>query len=102
MEAKRIRMLCTIAGFTFGLSLIGTTPLAAQGNCQAVDDAMDKVITTPTHIYGAMNAVPDTGGKPRTDETIHTETIYAGGSVYTKVGGRWSRGGWTPQQVMKQ
>ena len=43
MEAKRIRLLYTIAGFTFGLVLMGAKPLAAQGNCQAVDDAMNKV-----------------------------------------------------------
>ena len=102
MKVKRIRLLCTMVGFTFGLSLIAATPLAPQGNCKLVDDAMDKVITIPTHIYGAMSPVPNTGGKPRTDEAIRTETIYVGGSVYTKVGGSWHRGGWTPQQVMKQ
>jgi hypothetical protein len=102
MEAKRIRLLCTIAGFIFELALMGATPLAAQGNCQAVDDAMNKVMTTPTHIYTAMSPVPKDGSKPRTEDTSYSETIYVGGSAYTKVGGRWSRGGWTPQQVMKQ
>jgi hypothetical protein len=49
-----------------------------------------------------MSFVPGAGGKARTDEAIHTETIYVGGSSYTKVGGKWSRSDWTPQQVMKQ
>ena len=43
-------LLNTIARFTFGLLLIGTTRLAAQGNCQSVDDAMNKVVTIPVKI----------------------------------------------------
>jgi hypothetical protein len=96
MEAKPIRLLCTVVAFTFGLPLIGATPLAAQGNCQPVSDALSKVITTPTHIYTTMNAPPNIGGKART-----YETIYVGGSVYTKVASSWSRGP-TAQQVLKQ
>jgi hypothetical protein len=102
MEAKRIRLLCTVAGFVFGLSLMGATPLAAQGNCQAVDDAMNKVFTTPTHIYTAMSPVPKDGSKPRPEDTSHSETIYVGGSAYAKVAGKWTRSEWTQQQVMKQ
>ena len=97
-----IRRLCLVVALPFGLSLIGPTPLAAQGGCQPVDEAMNKVMTVPTHIYGAMSSVPSNGAKPRTDDASHSETIYVGGSVYTKVGGHWSRGGWTPQQIMKQ
>jgi len=102
MQMHRISLQSTIIGFTFGFLLIDTPRLAAQSNCQSVDDAMNKVVTSPTHIYGTMSPVANTDGEPRTDEAIHTETIYVGGSAYTKVGGRWSRGGWTPQQVMKQ
>jgi hypothetical protein len=54
VETKQTRLLWAMAVFTVGLSLVGVTPLAAQGsNCQPVDDALNKVITTPTHIYGA-------------------------------------------------
>jgi hypothetical protein len=81
---------------------MGAAPLAAQSGCQLIDDAMNKVMTVPTHIYGAMSSVPSNGAKPRTEDASHSETIYVGGSVYTKVGGHWSRGDWTPQQVMKQ
>lgn len=102
MKPNRIRLLCTVLGLTFGLSRIGPTPLAAQGGCQPVDEAMNKIMTVPTHIYGAMSSVPSNGAKLRNDDASHSETIYVGGSVYTKVGGRWSRGNWTPQQIMKQ
>jgi hypothetical protein len=81
---------------------LGPTPLAAQGGCQPVDDAMNKVMTTPTHIYTSMSPVPSTGGQPRTDEATHSETIYVGGSAYVKVGGKWSRSEWTPQRITKQ
>jgi hypothetical protein len=89
-------------GFTYGFWLMGAAPLPAQTGCQPVDDAMNKVMTVPTHIYGAMSSVPSNGAKLRTDEASHSETIYVGGFAYTKVGGRWSRSDWTPQQVMKQ
>jgi hypothetical protein len=102
MEPKHPRLLYMMIGFAFALPLVGVTPLAAQSGCQAVDDAMNKVMTVPTHIYGTMSSVPSNGAKPRADEGSHSETIYVGGSVYTKVGGRWSRGDWTPQQIMKQ
>jgi hypothetical protein len=41
MKAKRISWLGTLAGFTYGLSLMGASPLAAQDSCQPVHDAMD-------------------------------------------------------------
>jgi hypothetical protein len=102
MPANHIRLLSALLGFTFALSLLRATPLAAQSGCQPVDDAMNKVMTTPTHIYTSMTPVPSNGGQPRTDEATLSETIYVGGSMYTKFHGSWSRGGWTPQQVMKQ
>jgi hypothetical protein len=72
-------------------------PLAAQGNCKPVFDALSKVTTTSTHIYVTMNAVPNGGDKPRT-----IETIYAAGAIYTRVRGKWTRSPVTPQQVAKQ
>jgi hypothetical protein len=94
---KRTSLLSIILGFTFGLSLIGVPRLAAQDNCQPTYDAMSKVITTPTHIYVTMTAVPNNGDKP-----ITAETIYAAGSAYVKVSGKWTRGQMTPQEVMKK
>ena len=90
-------MLSIILGVTFGLSLIGAPRLAAEDNCQPTYDAMSKVMTTPTHIYVTMTAVPNNGDKP-----ITAETIYAAGSAYVKVNGKWTRGRMTLQEVMKK
>jgi hypothetical protein len=98
----QIRWLCSIVVLTFGIALMGVMPIAAQSGCQPLDDAMNKVMTVPTHIYTVMSSVPSNGAKPRTDEASRSETIYVSGSVYAKVGGHWSRGDWTPQQIMKQ
>jgi len=86
----------TIGRVTFQVLLIGTTALAAQDTCQPLYDAMLKVIDTPTHIYTTMGTAPNSGGKPHT-----IEVIYAAGTVYTTVGGKWIRNKMTPQQVVK-
>jgi hypothetical protein len=102
METKQIRLLWGMAVFAFGLSLIGATPLVAQGNCQPVDDAMNKVMAVPTHIYSAMSPILSNGSTPRPSDTVHNETIYVGGSAHVKVSGKWSRSEWTPERIMKQ
>lgn len=102
IEAKQIRWLFNIAVLTFGIALAGATPLAAQGDCHPVDDALNKVITVPTHIYSAMSPILSNGSTPRPSDTIHNETIYVGGSAYVKVSGKWSRSEWTPQRIMRQ
>jgi hypothetical protein len=94
---KRTSLLSISLGLTFGLSLVGAPRLAAEDNCQPTYDAMSKVMTTPTHIYVTMTAVPNKGDKP-----ITTETIYAAGSSYVKVSGKWTRSPITPQQVLKR
>jgi hypothetical protein len=80
-----MRLLCTIAGFAFGLPLIGPMRLGAQSSCQPVIDAMTKVVTTPTHISTTVTGA-STGGKPQT-----TEAIYTGGASYVYEGGKWVR-----------
>jgi hypothetical protein len=97
-----VRWLCGMVVLTFGIALLGATPLAAQSGCQAVDDAMNKVMTVPAHIYDAMSPILSNGGTPKPSDTIRNETIYVGVSAYAKVGGKWSRSEWTLQRVMKQ
>jgi len=87
-----LRQLPSAIGVTI-LSLIATFPLAAQGSCQPVFDAMTKVVNTPSHIYNTSAKA----GKSRT-----VETIYAGGAFYTKVQNKWTRGRITPQEILKQ
>ena len=85
------RWLYLTAGVAFGYLLIGANPLKAQGDCKVVLDAMTKVMDTPTHAYVTM----DIGGKPQT-----VESIYVGGLVYAKYGGKWSAG--TTTKEMKE
>ena len=102
MDVGHIKLLlATVAVFTIGLLLIGSTPLSAQGNCQPVLDAMSKVFATPSHIYGSMSPVSKDGSKPRTADTTYSETIYVGESAYTKRAGNWKRSQATVQQVKK-
>ena len=102
MEARRIRLLGSGVGLAVGLWLIGATPLAAQGGCQPVDDAMNKVISVPTHIYSAMTPILSNGSATGPSDTIRNETIYVGGSAYVKLGGKWSRSEWGRQRIMTQ
>jgi hypothetical protein len=84
-------LLYSMLGFAFGLLLIGAKPLAAQDDCKLVLDAMTKLFDTPAHAYVTMNM----SGKPQTGESI-----YAGGLVYAKYGGKWSAG--TTTKEMKE
>jgi hypothetical protein len=98
----QIQRSCSIVALTLGITLMGAAPLAAQSGCQLVDDAMNKVMTVPSHIYTAMSPILSNGGTSRPSDTIHNETIYVGGSTYVKVSGKWSRSEWTLQRIMKQ
>jgi outer membrane lipoprotein-sorting protein len=80
METTRKRLLYLVVGFTFGQLLIGVKPVAAQGGCQVVFEATNKVLDTPAHVYATMNV----GG---TTQTL--ESIYASGVIYVKSGGKW-------------
>ena len=80
MNTTRKRLRYIMVGCAFGQVLIGAGPLAAQGDCKLVLDAMTKLVDTPTHAYVTM----DITGKPQTGESS-----YADGKVYasTKANG---------------
>ena len=90
---RQLTQCSSVLHATIGLALllpsIGATPLAAQANCQAVDNAMNKVYTTPTHLYNTMD------GKSK------NEIIYVGGVIYDNVRGKWARSQLTLPQLMK-
>jgi hypothetical protein len=88
---KRISRFHAIP-FVLGLAAALPAPLAAQGACQPVFDAMTKVVTTSAHIYNTS-----TGARPRS-----SETIYAAGSIYVNFAGKWTRSPLTPPQMLKQ
>jgi hypothetical protein len=102
METKHIRWLSLLVGLTFSLTLADWTPLAAQNSCQAVNDAKDKVMTVPAHIYNEMAPVSNNGVKPGPNDIHRAETIYIGTSAFTKLRGKWQRSQWTAQRVIKQ
>ncbi len=102
MKTKQMRWLCMLVGLTFSLTLAARTPLASQNSCQAVNDAKDKVMTVPAHIYNEMAPVFNNGVKPRPNDIHRAETIYLGASAFTKLRGKWERSQWTAQRVIKQ
>jgi len=74
--------LTAAAAPLLGLLLIGTSPLAAQEDCALVFAAMDKVMTTPTHISSTTTVA----GKPEV-----TEMLYSGEAAFMKEKGKWIR-----------
>jgi hypothetical protein len=77
-----------VAGFTIACLLAVAPHLAAQDTCKVMEklvaDASSKVHSTPTHIYTTSKV----GG-----QTFASEIIYAAGSMYMKIDGKWSLAG---------
>ncbi len=88
METTRARLLYIVVGFTIAYLLMGASSVAAQGDCRAVEkvlaDAFSKVHNIPTHVYTTTKI----GG-----QTLTSEIIYAGGSMYMKISGKWTLAG---------
>jgi hypothetical protein len=74
--------------------LLPPSARAADVSCQPVADTMKKMVATPTHIYSTTTAQWRSGA-PR-----QTETIYAGGAIYTKVGASWMRSQLRPAEML--
>lgn len=76
------------------LLVIGEAVTArAADSCQPVFDALQKLVTTPSHSYstGVVN------GKPTS-----TETIYIQGKTYIFARGKWMLSPATPHDVLQQ
>lgn len=71
--------------------LLWSSALHAQAACQPVFDALNKVITTPSHSYSTQT----TKGK----STI-TETIYTHGKGFNRADGKWMSGP-EPKEVLE-
>ena len=80
-----LALFVTIAG-----PLMGGSSLRAQGDCsvmgKVLKDATAKTHVTPTHVYITSKI----GG-----QTFTSEMIYAAGSMYMKMNGKWSLAGST-------
>ena len=80
------------------LSLLVTAQVVtarAADSCQQVFDALQKLVTTPSHSYTTSTAAK--GGAPRTAETIMVQ-----GKKYIRVNGKWMDARVTTQEVLEQ
>src|SRR5260370_6238875 len=88
-QRKQVRCSCSMVVLTFAIALMAWTPLVGQNSCQPVLDAMNKIYTTPSHLYNTMDG----------DRT--NELIYAAGAVYDNLHGKWARSRVPLQRVME-
>lgn len=67
----------------------------AADACQPIFDALQKLVTTPSHSYTTSTAAK--GGTPQTAETIMVQ-----GKKYIRANGKWIDARVTPQEVLEQ
>lgn len=82
----------------FVLSLVVMVQAAtvrAADACQPVFDALQKLVTTPSHSYTTSTATD--GGTPRTAETIMVQ-----GKKYIRANGKWMDARVTTQELLEQ
>ena len=85
----------------FALSVLSLLVLGQAGiahaadSCQPVFDALQKLVTTPSHNYTTSAAAK--GGAPRTAETILVQ-----GKKYISANGKWMDARVTTQEVLEQ
>jgi hypothetical protein len=78
------------------LLVMGQASIArAADTCQPVFDALQKLVTSPSHSFTTSTAAK--GGTPRMAETIMVQ-----GKKYIRVNGKWMDAGVTTQEVMEQ
>ena len=77
-----------LIALTIAYVLWGASPLTAQDECKVVEklgaDALKQVHNTPTHVYTTTKI---------NGQSISSEIIYAGGSMYVKTNGKWTSAG---------
>jgi hypothetical protein len=88
MQTARTRLLCLLIGFTIASPLLFAPPLKAQDDCKVMykmlADAQVKLHSTPAHVYTTSKIG---------SQTFSVEMIYAAGSMYMKMNGKWSLAG---------
>jgi outer membrane lipoprotein-sorting protein len=88
MQTARSRLLCILIGFTIATPLMFAPPLKAQDDCKVVykmlADAQAKLHSTSAHVYTTSKVG---------SQTFSSEMIYAAGSMYMKINGKWSMAG---------
>ena len=86
MNPKQARSL--FVGVTIATLLMGTLPIIAQNDCKTLEkvvaNAFTQIHSIPTHVYTTTKI----GG-----QNFSSEVIYAGGSMYMKMNGKWTLAG---------
>jgi len=85
----------TLIVFVQAVVLAGVLPARATDSCQPVFDAIQKLVTSPSHSY--TTSTPAKGGTPRTGETIMIH-----GKKYLRANGKWMDPRVTTQEVLER
>lgn len=91
MFRNHVFVLCALSLLVTGQAVTAR----AADSCQPVFDALQKLVTTPSHSYTTSTAAK--GGMPRTAETIMVQ-----GKKYIRVNGKWMDTRVTTQEVLEQ
>jgi hypothetical protein len=87
-RASTLDIVSVLVASMIACLLWGASPLMAQDDCKVLEkvaaDAFNKVHTTPTHVYTTTKI---------NGQSISSEIIYAGGSMYVKTNGKWTSAG---------
>jgi hypothetical protein len=85
MQTARTRLLCILIGLVIATPLMFAPPLRAQDECtvmyKMLAAAQAKLHSTPAHVYTTSKIG---------SQTFSSEMIYAAGSMYMKINGKWS------------
>ncbi len=88
MKTTRTRLLSIVTGVAIAYLLTGASAATAQNDCtmlkKVVADAFTRIHSIPTHVYTTSKI---------NGQTFSSEIIYAGGSMYMKINGKWSLAG---------
>ncbi|MGC2249978.1 MAG: hypothetical protein WA626_04830 [Acidobacteriaceae bacterium] len=88
METTRTRLFSIAFGVTIACLQMGVSPLGAQEDCKVLEkvvaNAFTQIHSIPTHVYTTTKI---------NGQTFSSEVIYADGSMYMKMNGKWTRAG---------
>ena len=88
MKIIRTRFFSVASPVALACLLAAVSPLAAQDQCKVVEkvvaNAFTQIHTVPTHVYTTTKI---------NGQSFSSEIIYAGGSVYIKMNGKWTLAG---------
>ena len=87
-RASALDIVSVLVASMVAFLLWSGSPLLAQDDCKVVEkvgaEALKNVHTTPTHVYTTTKV---------NGQSFSSEIIYAGGSMYAKVNGKWTSAG---------